>query len=56
MAMTEQEAIKELKECVGLPYGNNIRGEVAETAITALEEIQQYRAIGNTDKIKIRWK
>ncbi len=38
-----EEAIEELKECVDLPYGNDIKGETAKVAISALKEIQQYR-------------
>lgn len=42
--MTEQEAIEELRPCVDFPFGNDISGEAAETAICALEEVQRYRA------------
>ncbi len=49
--MTEQEAIKALKDCVDLPYGNDIKGETAEVAISALEEIQQYRELD--DKLQM---
>lgn len=44
--MTENEinkAIDQLGECVDLPYGNDISGSTAETAIKALKEIQMYR-------------
>lgn len=44
--MTKDEinkAIDQLRECVDLPYGNDISGSTAETAIKALEEIQMYR-------------
>ncbi len=50
--MTEQEAIKELKTCVDLPFGNEIQGETAESAITAFEEIQKYRALGTVRQIE----
>lgn len=50
--MTENEAIEELKRCLDLPYGNDIKGDTAEVAISALEEIQQYRALGTVEEIE----
>lgn len=53
--MTEQEAIKELTEyidCIDLPFGNGIREEAIEYAVTALEEIKQYRAIGTVEECR----
>lgn len=47
--MTENEAIEELKENIELPFGNSIFNEASRTAIKALEEIQQYRAIGTVE-------
>ena len=49
--MTENEAIKHLKLCKTsrLFIPNN---DVLEVAINALEEIQQYRAIGTIEEIK----
>lgn len=49
--MTENEALQELNERIGLihkDYREEAKEykEVLETAITALSEIQQYRAIG----------
>ena len=62
--MTEKEAIKELKEDISL-YDNEITRldtsigtpdrnliDALEMAIQALEEIQQYRAIGTVDECR----
>ena len=55
--MTENEAIKKVKEfglyhSIGdLPY-SKLTVEAFEMAIKALEEIQQYRAIGTVDDIQ----
>ena len=48
--MTEQEAIKDISENIK-PYAG---GKSLDMAIKALEEIQQYRAIGTVKEIKIR--
>jgi len=50
--MTENEAIKEFKENIELPFGSTISKEASEIAISALEEIQQYRALGTVGDIK----
>ncbi|MDE7156722.1 MAG: hypothetical protein K2O02_01970 [Lachnospiraceae bacterium] len=50
--MTENEAIEELKENIELPFGSSISDEASRMAIKALEEIQQYRAIGTVEEIK----
>ena len=52
--MTEQMAIKELEDYIDLPFGVSISDETCKIAIQALEEIQQYRAIGTVKEIKIR--
>jgi len=44
--VTENEAIKEFKENIGLPFGNSISSEASEIAISVLGELQQYRSIG----------
>lgn len=44
--MTEQMAIRELEDYIDLPFGVSISNETCKMAIKALEEIQQYRAIG----------
>lgn len=46
--MTEHEAIKDISENIK-PYAG---GKSLNMAIEALEEVQQYRAIGTPDKIK----
>ena len=51
--MTENEAIKELRKL--RPNGGIIpqkRAEMMDVAIKALEEIQQYRAIGTIEEFK----
>ncbi len=50
--MTENEAIKELKQNIEMPFGSDISNEASETAIKALEEIQQYRSIGTIEKCR----
>lgn len=46
----ENEAIKELKQNIEMPFGSDISNEASKTAIKALEEIQQYRAIGTVEE------
>lgn len=46
--MNEMEAIKDIKENVQPSVG----GKSLELAITALEEIQQYRAVGTVEELK----
>lgn len=50
--MAEQEAIKRIKECRNTPNFQPYRymNEALDTAINALEEIQQYRAIGTVEE------
>lgn len=48
--MTEQEAIEELK-CYRAQSGTSYPEEI-EVAISALEEIQQYRKIGKPEELK----
>ena len=48
--MTKNEAIKELKQNIEMPFGSNISNEVSKLAIKALEEIQKYQAIGTVEK------
>ena len=55
--MTENEALQELNERIGLihkDYREEAKEykEVLETAITALSEIQQYRAIGTVKEFQ----
>lgn len=50
--MTENEAINELQANIDLPFGFTVSDEVSEIAIQALEEIQQYRAIGTVEELK----
>ena len=50
--MTENEAIKEFKENIELPFGYSISNEASEIAISAIEELEQYRAIGTVDKCR----
>ena len=50
--MTEDEAIKEFKENIELPFGCSISNKASEIAISALEELEQYRAIGTVKEIK----
>lgn len=47
--MKENEAIKELKENIEMPFGSDVSHEASKLAIKALEEIQQYREIGTVD-------
>lgn len=49
--MTEQEAIEELK-CYKAQSGTAYPEEI-ELAINALEEVQQYRAIGTPDECRV---
>ena len=46
--MTEQEAIKDISENIK-PYAG---GKSLDMAIKALEEIQQYRAIGTVEELQ----
>lgn len=48
--MTENEAIRELKQNIEMPFGSDISNEASKLAIKALEEIQQYRAIGTVEE------
>ena len=50
--MTESEAIKELQQYVGLPFEMDALEEAAKMAIQALEEVQQYRAIGTPEELQ----
>jgi len=50
--MTENEAIEEFKENIELPFGSSISYEASEMAISALEEIQQYRALGTVEELR----
>lgn len=50
--MTENEAIKEMKYYSEEEYGKGLVSESHKTAIKALEEIQQYRAIGTVEELK----
>lgn len=52
MGMTEQMAIRELEDCIELPFGVSISDETCKMAIKALEEIQQYRAIGTVEELQ----
>ena len=51
--MTENEAINELQANIDLPFGFTVSDETTEFAIKALEEIQQYRAIGTVEEFKV---
>lgn len=50
--MKENEAIKELKENIEMPFGSDISHEASKLAIKALEEIQQYREIGTVEECR----
>lgn len=50
--MKENEAIKELKENIEMPFGSDVSHEASKLAIKALEEIQQYREIGTVDECR----
>ncbi len=50
--MTENEAIKEFEENIELPWGSSISKEATEIAISALQEIQQYRAVGTVEELR----
>ena len=59
--MTENEALKELNECIGKCVYGGRYGTAMHTAILALNEIQQYRAIGTVEECREarerqRWK
>ena len=47
--MTEQEAIKIIKHKVGR-FQNDMINDALDMAIKALEDVQQYRAIGTVDE------
>ena len=49
--MTEQMAIIELQHNIDLPFGGSVSDEASEMAIKALEEIQQYRALGTVEEL-----
>ena len=48
----KNEAIKELKANIDLPFGFTVSDEASEIAIQALKEIQQYRATGTVEEFK----
>lgn len=50
--MMENEAIGELKANIEMPFGSDISNEASKIAIKALEEIQQYRAIGTVEECR----
>ncbi len=52
--MTEQEAIKRIKECRNTPNFQpySYMNEALDMAIKALQEIQQYRAIGTVEECR----
>lgn len=50
--MKESEAIKEFQQNIDMPFGSNISREASELAIQALEEVQQYRAIGTPEELQ----
>ncbi len=50
--MTKNEAIKELKQNIQMPFGSNISNEASKLAIKVLEEIQQYQEIGTVEKFR----
>lgn len=50
--MTEQEAIKVMKWYSEEEYGKGLVSESHSMAIQALEEIQQYRAIGTVEELQ----
>mgnify|MGYP004696260855 CR=1 FL=1 len=50
--MTESEAIKELQQYVDLPFEMDVLEEAVKMSIQALEEVQQYRAIGTPEELQ----
>ena len=50
--MKESEAIKEFQQNIDMPFGSNISREASKLAIQALEEVQQYRAIGTPEELQ----
>lgn len=50
--MMEDEAIKELKQNIEMPFGSDVSNEASKLAIKALEEIQKYRAIGTVEECR----
>ncbi len=50
--MTENEALKELNECIGKCVYGGCYGTAMHTAILALDKIQQYRAIGTVEECR----
>lgn len=50
--MTENEAIKVMESYSEEEYGKGLVAESHKMAIQALEEIQQYRAIGTVEEFK----
>jgi hypothetical protein len=50
--MKENEAIREFQQNIDMPFGSNISREASELAIQALEEVQQYRAIGTPEECR----
>ena len=49
--MTDEEAIKIIKHKVGR-FQNDIINDALDMAIKALEEVQQYRAIGTVEECR----
>lgn len=50
--MTENEAIKELKHNIEMPFGSDVSDDASRWAIKALKEIKQYRAIGTVEECR----
>lgn len=50
--MKVSEAINELQSNIDLPFGFTVSDEVSEIAIQALQEVQQYRAIGTVEELQ----
>ncbi|MFW5670402.1 MAG: hypothetical protein ACOCM4_14445 [Acetivibrio ethanolgignens] len=50
--MTEQEAIKSLKEMFPKGLCEKDEYEMSQKAINALEEVEQYRAIGTVEECR----
>ena len=50
--MTENEALKELNKCIGECVYFGCDGAAMHMAILALNEIQQYRAIGTVEECR----
>lgn len=50
--MTENEAVKELKQNIEMPFGSDVSDNASRLAIKAFEEIQQYRIIGTVEECR----